>query len=149
MLPVAAPDKHTLIVTRNAGTGAIPARGLEVPLLGVDDSLELLYTLSELNVNSERDEAIKIVRELRYLPLAIAQAALYVRQVANSFEEFLKDYQLHRQALQRWTLRGNGQYSHSIATTSDVSFKVISPPAAKLLQLFSFLNPDNILLEFL
>ena len=74
-LPDRASRKHTLITTRNPNTQGIPARGLEVALPNLDESIEMLYNLSDLNSQSNRDEAWEVVEELGRLPLAIAQAA--------------------------------------------------------------------------
>src|SRR5271170_1976445 len=80
-LPDRAPNKHTLITTRNPDTSGIPARGLEVPLLNLDEGVEVLYALSGMDSTIERDDALTVLKELGYLPLAIEQAASYVRQV--------------------------------------------------------------------
>lgn len=39
------PQQHTLITTRNPNSGAIPADGLEVPVLDPADAVDLLLTL--------------------------------------------------------------------------------------------------------
>src|SRR5208282_4999199 len=49
-LPQNGPQNHTLITTRNPNSGGIPAEGLEVPLLDATDSIDLLSTLSNIEI---------------------------------------------------------------------------------------------------
>jgi len=60
-LPGRAHQKHTVITTRSPDTKGIPARGLEIELPGIDESLQLLYTLAEVDIESQREEASKLV----------------------------------------------------------------------------------------
>src|SRR6202011_2758102 len=65
---------------------------------------------------------------------------------------FLEDYRKNRTVVHKWIPQGNWKYSYSVATTWLMSFHVVreeSGAAASLLQLFAFLNPDRISLEFL
>ena len=153
-LPQNGPLQHTLITTRNPNAAGIPAEGLEVPLLTSADSVELLCTLSGITITNspENEQAICIVAELGYLPLAIEQAAAYTREVAGDFITFLKDYHKIRREIYKWIAQGNRSYPHSVATTWLLSFNIVrskNPQAAELLQLLSFLNPDGILIDFL
>ena len=86
------------------------------------------------------------------MPLAIEQAAAYVREVTGDFAIYREEYAKNRKDLLHWTSEGNRMYSHSVASTWSMSFKTIQSSqtkAAELLQLLSFLNPDGILIEFL
>src|SRR5947207_2848363 len=154
-LPPKGPHQHTLITTRDPNSPGIPAEGLEVPLLNVADSIDLLCTLSKIDniaYSPQHVQAGQIVEELGYLPLGIEQAAAYVREVAGDFATFLKHYHKIRQQLYQWVPKGSRQYSYSMATTWSMSFNVVresDPQAAKLFQLLSFLNPDGILMDFL
>ena len=155
LLPRIGPHQHTLITTRNPNSAGIPAEGLEVPLLGPVDSIELLSTLSKIAVTEnscESERAHQIVQELGYLPLGIEQAAAYVREVAGNFATYLDHYNKNHKGVHQWIPQGNRSYPHSIATTWLMSFDIvrnIHPQAAELFQLLSFLNPDGILIDFL
>ena len=154
LLPESGPEKHTLITTRNPRTIGIPAEPLEVPLLSPQDSVDLLSALSNIAVQPNSDEekqACKIVEELGYLALAIDLAAAYIRDVTGDFSAYLSLYQRNHKKLHFWVPDDNRQYSHSVATAWSVSFDIIqkNKHAASLLRLFSFLNPDEILIEFL
>jgi len=145
-------DKHTLISTRNPNANGIPARGLEVPILETDESVEMLCKLSEMDRISHETSAIDVVNELQFLPLAIDQAASYVRTVTRNFEVYLTDYRHRRSDFHKWIGHRNRQYNHSLATVWLVSFGFVQqemPVALQFLELLSFLNPDNISLEFL
>ena len=152
LLPENGSQKHTIITTRNPNTMGIPAEPLEVPLLDTDDSIYLLSSLSNIKVRQdsvEKHQAAEIVQILGYLPLAIEQAAAYIREVTADFSVFLEDYQRNHKRLHLWVPAGNRQYPNSIATTWSMSFNLLQKYPTKLLRLFSFLNPDNILIAFL
>ena len=156
-LPENGPQNHTLITTRNPNSDGIPAEGLEVPLLNVLDSIDLLSTLSHIEISTESETAEslqtrQIVEELGCLPLAIEQAAAYVREVAGDFSTFLDDYRRNHKDVHQWVSQGYRSYPHSVATTWFMSFNIVQrnhPQAAKLFQLLSFLNPDGVLIDFL
>jgi len=154
LLPENGPGKHTVITTRNPKTMTIPAESMEVPLLDVDASVELLLTLSlpESTPNTEqKEEARIIVEDLGRLPLAILQAAAFIREVTGSITTYRDSYNRNRKELIKWPTNDPG-YPYSVATTWSMSFTVLQsafPQAARLLQLFSLLNPDGILIDFL
>ena len=151
-LPERGPDQHTLISTRNPNADGIPARGLEVPLLEVGESIQMLCHLSKMDPEAHQISAKEVVEELQYLPLAIEQAASYVRNVTRDFTIYLADYRRRRSELHGWIPLGNRQYSHSLATAWLVSFGLVErevPAAFKFLQLLSLLNPDHISVDFL
>jgi len=154
-LPENSPENHTLITTRDPYSAGIPAEGLEVPLLDLSHSVDLLCALSNVQVlpnSPESWQAAQIVEELGYLPLGIEQAAAYVREVAGDFGTYIKHYEGNRTVVHQWIPRGNRSYSRSVATTWLLSFNVVQkshPLAALLFRILSFLHPDGILLDFL
>jgi tetratricopeptide (TPR) repeat protein len=154
-LPPTAPHQHTLITTRNPHAAGIPAEGMEVPFLNREESIDLLSTLSKITIirdSPESEQANEIVKELGDLSLGIEQAAVYVREAAGDFQNFLKRYEENRRDLHRWLPQGIRPYPYSIATIWSMSFNIVrnnNPQAAKLFRLLSFLNPDNILIDFL
>ena len=118
------------------------------------DSVDLLSALSNIAIQPDSDEekqAYEIVKELGHLALAIDLAAAYVRDVTGDFSAYLRQYQRNHKKILLWVPDDNRQYSHSIATAWSMSFDIIQKDkhAASLLRLFSFLNPDEILIEFL
>jgi len=160
-LPAQKQGGHTLITTRNPNTEGIPAQGLEISVLPPNEATDLFCRLSNINGRTEdevkmyREEGERIAEELGHLPLAIEQAAAYLRETGRRVEDYLPLYQKNRsnrRQLHRWTPEGNRLYQHSVATTWKLSFEAIQaatpyPHATLILRLFAFLSPD-ILLEF-
>ena len=155
LLPQAGPLQHTLITTRNRHADNIPARGIEVLLFDKAEAIELLVSLSTISVASDPNKLGSpetIVHELGYLPLAIVQAAAFVKEVTQEFGSFLQQYQAHRPEVHKWTPQGLRSYPHSVATTWLMSFQIVrnkNLPAAELFQLLAFLNPDGVRIDFL
>ena len=156
-LPHTSPTQHTLITTRNPYCDDIPAEGLKVEPLDIDDAIDLLLDRSKLEdagkTPEARVEAEKIVNELGSLPLAIEQAAAYIREASRDLFKFLPIYQKNRKKyLARPSKANRSYYTETVVTTWRLSFDQIAkntPDAPKLLQLLSFLNPDGILTDFL
>ena len=160
-LPSTNCNGHTLITTRNSSTEGIPAQGIEVEVLDVETAVQLFRILlnprPELEFSDDDSSIRTIVKELGCLPLAIEQAAAFIRESKRSINEYLPLYRKSRstrQKLQKWTPKGNRKYQYSVATTWQMSFDLVrrnpeSPDAVLLLQLLAFLNPDLILVEFL
>jgi tetratricopeptide (TPR) repeat protein len=149
---------HLLITTRDPNAIGIPAEGLEVAVLDVDDAKDLLLLRSNLRIDNipfgqdVENEAIQVVKTLGFLALAIEQAAAYIREQLKDIFKFMTVYSRHRKALHSRRSSGNWEYQWEVATTWLLSFEEIekrNPDAAKLLRLFAFLNPDRILLDFL
>ena len=154
LLPENGPERHTLITTRNPRTIGIPAEPLQVPLLSPKDSVDLLSTLSNIPVrpdSNEEKQAYEIVEKLGHLALAIDLAAAYVRDMTGDFSAYLRQYERNHRKVHLWVPNENRQYSRSIATAWSISFDIIQKDkySTSLLRLFSFLNPDQILIEFL
>ena len=156
-LPSPSPGRHTLITTRNPFSDQIPAEGLQVEELEDNDAVDLLLLRSGMRMATDkataRLEAAEIVKELGYLPLAIEQAAAYIREVLTDVSKFLPLYSKDRKKhLDRTSKANRNYYSKSVGTTWRMSFTQIAennPDAQLLLQLLSFLNPDGILTDFI
>jgi tetratricopeptide (TPR) repeat protein len=155
-LPNNSPQKHILFTTRNPNSDEIPAEGLEIGVLSLKDAVDLLSLRSKIGNLSDSpkqiSEAQRIVRELGLLPLAIEQAAAYIREVSKDIFKFLPRYRKDRQKYHQRVPRGNWKYQKSVTTTWRLSFEQVEQTnvtAAKLLRLLSFLNPDGILTDFL
>ena len=158
LLPATQNGGHTLITTRNPNAKNIPAEGLEIPLLSENDSADLLCIRSDImeaQLATSRPTANEIVRELGYLALAIENAAAFIRSANLNLIEFLPIYRGSRKQILSRPSGSKHAYPHSIVVTFLLSFdKVKSDPkygrqASKLLQLLAFLNPDEILIDFI
>lgn len=100
-----------------------------------------------------QQEAQKIVEELGFLPLAIEQAAAYIRETSKDMFKFVPSYRNSRKTHHARASKGiQSYYKKSVATTWRLSFQQIeenNSDASNLLRLLAFLNPDGILMEFL
>ena len=157
-LPAMDKGGHTLITTRNPNAKNIPAEGLQIPVFGRDDAIELLRVRSEIteaDVPSFGAVAADIVNELGYLALAIDHAAAFVRSLNLNITEFLPIYRESRKEILSRPSTSKHTYPNSIVVTFLLSFDKVKldqkygTQASKLLQLLVFLNPDEILVDFL
>lgn len=83
------------------------------------------------------------------LPLALEQAAAYVVRQQMSFAEYLKAWEEERSEVLKWHHPGVMQYPASVAVTWKQTFDQLSPTAASLLRLMSFLAPEPIPMSLL
>jgi hypothetical protein len=146
---------HTLITSRNPYTIGLPAEGLEIGVLDNQEAIELLLLRSNTAQNDEsgvHQEALIIVNRLGCLALAIEQAAAFIREYLKDIFKFMAIYLAHRAEVLKYRPSGNWDYPREVATTWSMSFEIVKerdPRAAQLLNLFAFLNADEILIEFL
>ena len=152
-LPQSNGSGHTIITTRNTNTDGIPATGLEVREMDRDNAA--MFLLGRIKVDDLtveiKAEAYKIVDVLGGLPLAIEQAAGYIKEPEN-ISSYLPIFQRSRRQMLGRRLAGNHIYRHTVATTWLLSFERLEktcPNAGTLLQYFSFMNPDEILVDYL
>ena len=156
LVPSGTATGHVLITTRSANLRGLPAYTFEVPVLSPKEAAELLVRRAmpdspECDVSEDIWlEAKRIVEELGYLPLAIEQAAGYIQQSLHGIFGFRSIYQSNQRRILNRPV--SMDYSKSVSTTWLISFKTLrndKPDALQLLNLFAFLNPDEILVNFL
>jgi hypothetical protein len=149
LLPEIISGGHTLITSRVGDVALIPAEGLEVTLMEESHAIELLARVSKSTIREEQqiEEARQIINELGRLPLAIDQAAAFIR--ASDQSTFLSIFQSNRVQFLAERPAGNHPYPNSLSTAWSVSLSRLSPEATEFAELLSFLNPDEILVEFL
>jgi hypothetical protein len=156
--PRGNPHSHVLITTRNANLNWI-GETFEIPSMNEADATQLLIRRAKLasrTADIDRDvqlAAESLVRELGYLPLAVEQAARFICECHFSIPRYLGIY-MSSEHRNRILKRGPGSpdYPYSVATTWALSLERLrerNTDAIDLLNLFAFLNPDEILLEFL
>lgn len=139
---------HTLVTSRVSDARLIPAEGMEVAVLDETEAIELLlHSSNNIDETNTLREARRIVWELGRLPLAIEQAAAFIR--LSDMYTFLDIFRSNTTQFLAEQPHGNHPYPYSISATWSVSFARLSPEATSFAELISFLNPDEILLEFL
>lgn len=72
-------------------------------------------------------EAVKIIVELGLLPLAVEQAAAYIREQCHHIFQYLEIYKINRLELLETISRGHWDYQNRqlVATTWKMSFDVL------------------------
>ena len=142
---------HVLITSRNPDWQPL-ARPVAVRPLPRPDSVALLR--GEEGLGSE-PEADRLADALGDLPLALAQAAAYVRATACSFAEYLGRFRAQDAALENeaWAEPG---YGRTVAATLEVALAALRPPgqdgpgpAETLLARCAFYAPEAIPRELL
>lgn len=96
---------------------------------------------------AEQTAAEKLAEELGYLPLALEQAAAYIKSRQVSFADYLASFLRRRLQLLEQSGPVTGGYPHSVATTWSLNFEYVqetSPASADLLRLSGFLAPVGI-----
>ena len=141
---------HVLITTRSAYWP--PGIGLEVPMLDHPAAVGNLLARTAPDPPSEADAvaAAEVATELGGLPLALEQAAAYLRETSRTLPQY-------RVLLgqRRAELLARGQpwgYASRVASTWDLSFDALmtsAPDAVSLLRLASCLAPAAIPLGLL
>ncbi|MGH3808148.1 MAG: BTAD domain-containing putative transcriptional regulator [Pseudonocardiaceae bacterium] len=131
-----------VLVTSRAGTW--PDRRLVLPItpLAQTHAVELMISLS-----GDRDQATAAIltNELGGLPLALAQAGCYVAQSALDLAGYLALYRGRRAELHQ---QGHApDYPDTVATTWQLAFDQLTPPARALLNLLAWYAPDIIPLD--
>ncbi|KAJ4323783.1 hypothetical protein N0V94_001703 [Neodidymelliopsis sp. IMI 364377] len=126
---------------------------VEVKPMNHRDAFALLQ--KKLGCTVKRDEAILLAEALGSMPLALTQAASFVKQraprtsISRYIEEVRKNDHDRARLLSRdvGDSRRDGQASNSIITTWQISFEYIrdrNPTAARLLSLMSFFDRQDI-----
>ncbi|KAJ6451793.1 hypothetical protein C8R45DRAFT_1083624 [Mycena sanguinolenta] len=88
--------------------------------------------------------AAKIVKVLCYLPLAIVQAGAFILE-SESLDTYLDVYMKNQaQLLKKKPAQKHDDYAWAVYSTWEMSFSKLSPQAAILLQLCSFIHHDDI-----
>ena len=129
-LPNPSGGRHTLITTRNQHCEDFQAEGLMVETLDVEDAIDLLLVRSKVGADGEtvegQNEATKIVNALGCLPLAIEQAAAFIRESLKDLFKYLPSYRENlKKHLERMSKANQTYYKDTVATTWRMSFQQI------------------------
>ncbi|MBV8995578.1 MAG: winged helix-turn-helix domain-containing protein [Pseudonocardiales bacterium] len=131
-----------VLVTSRAGTW--PDRHVALPVrpLARSHAVELITSLSG---DADQTSAAALAEELGELPLALAQASCYVAHSGLDLVGYLALYRSRRAELHQ---QGHApDYPDTVATTWQLAFDQLSPPARALLNLLAWYAPDSIPLD--
>jgi DNA-binding SARP family transcriptional activator len=131
-----------VLVTSRAGTW--PDRHVVLPV-GPLASFHAVHLITSLSGNADQASAAVLAEELGGLPLALAQAGCYVAHSALDLATYLMLYRSRRAELHQ---QGHApDYPDTVATTWQLAFDQLSPPARALLNLLAWYAPDAIPLD--
>lgn len=97
---------------------------------------------SKIRTKKDYESAAKIVEDLGYLPLAVIQAACYIKK-QKSLHEYPNLLKTSRSRILRWPAsvqRDKLKYAHSTYAAFDTTLSVLSPHALQFLGVISFCN---------
>jgi hypothetical protein len=129
---------HVLITTQ-AASWPNPDTVLSIDPLDTEQSVDLLITLSR---DEDVDAARDLAKELDGLPLALTQAASFVRTNALDLATYARFYRESSA-----DLHGDNRpddYPHTVATTWQVAIDRLPESARNLLYLLAYCAPDSI-----
>jgi tetratricopeptide (TPR) repeat protein len=135
-----------VIVTSRLVEWPIGFEDLEVSVLSEPASAGfLLHRSRKTGFDAgSKERALKIAKELGCLPLALEQAGAYVARHRVTFDEYLNRWKESRKILLGEASTGGTDYKDTVATTWLVTEHQLSPVARAILQLISFLAPQDI-----
>ncbi|KAJ5955828.1 Disease resistance protein [Penicillium viridicatum] len=117
----------------------------------INDSLEILASVSGREDVKQNSAATDLVRQLDGLPLALATAGAYLEQVSISYTEYLQLYRESWQRLHEETPQ-LGAYDQTLYSTWNLSYRYIqqqSPIAAMLLRQWAYFASEDLWYELL
>ena len=158
-LPIGA-SGSVLITTRDRNAiGSVASSGLPLTEMGPLDAERLFLRIRSLGAEpkqqrsiseSEHQDLKQILEELQYFPLAIDQAASFIREnspmTLREYVTYLKPRSVDRERLLRFK-QANPTYPDSIMTTWEISLQYLErtqPRAGWILQLLGFLDHSSI-----
>ncbi|MDM8518991.1 FxSxx-COOH system tetratricopeptide repeat protein [Anaerolineales bacterium HSG6] len=137
---------HVLITSRTENWGQY-AKTTPLEKFSTEEAVALLQLLT---TETDETELGVLAQTLDRLPLALEQAAAYMRATPESAEGYVELFEEYRQEL---LAESPAMYTNrTIATVWNISLKRLakqSPQALNLLRLCSFLAPDDIPLQLL
>ncbi|KAJ6543183.1 hypothetical protein B0H10DRAFT_2181414 [Mycena sp. CBHHK59/15] len=137
---------NILITSRNPQLCVhAPGAHHQISNMEEEDAVQLLLTSSAQGVTSENQIlATEIVKVLHCLPLAVVQAGAFILKT-GALGRYLTLYEQNRtRLLSELPAQSHDKYAWSVYTTWDISFQHLSKPAARFLQLCSFLHHEGI-----
>ncbi|KAG7291468.1 hypothetical protein NEMBOFW57_001487 [Staphylotrichum longicolle] len=133
-------------------------RAINVTRMTESEAMALLETVGNKKIDeSELDNAAQLLAELERLPLAVSQAAAYMRRTSTPIGEYLSRL---RRPIKRWKVLGEAEFdrhrrqqtSNNVMQTWDISIEHIqyeNPMACDILYSLAFVDNQNIPFELI
>ncbi|CCA76349.1 hypothetical protein PIIN_10344 [Serendipita indica DSM 11827] len=140
-------DHGAIIITsRNAQLEFISPEGhIALELMSKSEACDALLNSAlgpaEKRTSRQREQAMAIVKEFEYLPIAVIQAGCYIRK-HKCLETYLKRLETSRSELLKQTTvqRDKLRYKHSVYAAFDTSLSSLSERALGLLSILCFFH---------
>ncbi|MDA1303402.1 MAG: FxSxx-COOH system tetratricopeptide repeat protein [Nitrospirae bacterium] len=135
-------DGHVLITSRNPNWSET-AHSESVSVLNEDEAVEFLLKRTG---GDDLGSATILAKELGYLPLALEQAAAYIKETRITTSKYVELAEKQKVELLKQGKKPSG-YEATVFTTWNLSFQKIQEEdqaASDLLKAFAFLAPDDI-----
>lgn len=142
---------HIIITTRKRQW---PSKFQVLPIDVMTEKESIQTIQSIIGSPIKKDKAlISLVTTLGYLPLAMVQAAAYIKQNQISIQKYLKLYQQQEMELLSSKAFPEGVKAHPVSITWNISLEAIlkeckknqeEPLAIELITVCSYLSPDKI-----
>ncbi len=132
---------------------AIDAVTLEIDKFTPEEALQYFKEMTERRGVEEEQAMQALAKELDYLPLALAQAAAYIKRRGITIQDYRERYKTSQQYLLKDKLLPADSHSLPVATTWEVTLQAIQeeeqkagepPLALVVLQAMSYLYADQI-----
>ncbi|KAH6880522.1 hypothetical protein B0T10DRAFT_565740 [Thelonectria olida] len=142
--------------TKQVATGLLRDQDEALELVGMEQSEALQLLRTKLRGHPcDPHDAVELLRILDHIPLAIAQAAAYIKQRSPrvSLSDYIRDFHKSKNSKSNLLQQPFGNSlerdgtSNSIFTTWQITFNTIRremPSVADLLILIGFFNPEKI-----
>ncbi|MEE1833370.1 FxSxx-COOH system tetratricopeptide repeat protein [Streptomyces sp. SP17KL33] len=147
-LPTGPPGGHVLLTSRDR-TWVNDAGLVEVEVFQRQESTDLLH---RLNTGLTASDAEEVARELGDLPLAVAQAAVWLSESSMPVATYLALLKDRLTEVLQTTQLPERDYPHSAAATWNLAvdeLRRVNQAAAEMLEICSFFGPDPIPLRLL
>ncbi|CAG7848122.1 SubName: Full=Uncharacterized protein {ECO:0000313/EMBL:CCA76006.1} [Serendipita indica DSM 11827] len=135
-----------IITTRNAQLEFISPEGhIALEVMNKSEACDALLASAlgptEKHTPRQKEQAMAIVKEFEYLPIAVVQAGCYIRK-HKCLETYLKRLETSRSELLKQTTvqRDKLRYKHSVYAAFDTSLSSLSERALGLLSILCFFH---------
>jgi tetratricopeptide (TPR) repeat protein/transcriptional regulator with XRE-family HTH domain len=140
---------HLLLTTQDA---YVFEETIQIHPMNQEEGSELLFSRSEMSLGQEeRAAAAELVKQMDGLPLALDQAAAYMRTARCRVAQYLQLYQTRRKEL--LSTRGRPAFGHSASLVATISLSLEKVQtvwgAREALEFCAFLHPEHIPEAFL
>ena len=140
-------SKGRVLITSRLRNWPASVQKQSLEKLSVPEATQFLLHRTESGREKAHDDAARgadLAGVLDGLPLALEQAAAYIVRHQMSFAEYLRAWEQERSEVLKWFDPRVMGYPASVAVTWKQTFDQLSPTAASLLRLMSFLAPEPI-----